>query len=196
MSRRSAPSVLPHCFSCESPGREKPGSQDRRCLTPTDSHIDQFCPRQAVFREEGESDDALRRSHLLLAKENNPTSRIPRAASSATLNTDFPLRAKRAAQSMKERSARAQRAAERGVEDAARGMRPATRGAPAPGLQRQNPQMLEKDLAADQYEHNAAHDGRALLVARAESVPHGNADHGEHKRRHADDHHRPNDVHA
>lgn len=64
------------------------------------------------------------------------------------------------------------------------------------GLEHHNPQVLEKNLAAYQDENDAARDCRALLVARAENMPHGDAHHGEGERRHADDRYRPDDVHA
>lgn len=63
-------------------------------------------------------------------------------------------------------------------------------------LERQNPQVFEKNLAADQDEHDAARDCRTLLVARAESVSHGDSPHGEDERRHADNHDCANDVHT
>ena len=64
------------------------------------------------------------------------------------------------------------------------------------GLEHHNPQVLEKNLAAYQDENDAARDCRTLLVARTESVPHGDSHHREGERRHADDRYRPDDVRA
>lgn len=64
------------------------------------------------------------------------------------------------------------------------------------GLEHHNPQVLEENLEADQDEHDATHNGRTLFVARAESMPHDDAHHGEDERRHADDRYRGYDVHA
>lgn len=64
------------------------------------------------------------------------------------------------------------------------------------GLEHHNSQVLEKNLAAYQDENDAARDCRTLLVARTESVPHGDSHHREGERRHADDRYRNYDVHA
>lgn len=64
------------------------------------------------------------------------------------------------------------------------------------GLEHHNPQVLEENLATYQDENDAARDCRTLLVARTESVPHGDSHHREGERRHADDRYRNYDVHA
>ena len=64
------------------------------------------------------------------------------------------------------------------------------------GLEHHNPQVLEENLEADQDEHDATHNGRTLLVTRAENMSHGDSHHREGERRHADDRYRNYDVHA
>ena len=61
---------------------------------------------------------------------------------------------------------------------------------PAPYLRTlkdENPQVLEQHLEADKNQNDAADDGRGLLVARTEEVPHGNARERQNKRDDADE---------
>ena len=61
-------------------------------------------------------------------------------------------------------------------------------------LQHQNPQMLKQNLEADEDEHNAAHDGGGLFVARAKDAANRHAGNGEDEGRDAYERHGGNDV--
>ena len=61
-------------------------------------------------------------------------------------------------------------------------------------LQRQNPQMLQQNLEADEDEHDATHDGGGLFVARAKGVADRYAGNGEDKGRDANERHGGNDI--
>ncbi len=61
-------------------------------------------------------------------------------------------------------------------------------------LQHQNPQVLQQNLEADEDEHDAAHDGGGLFVARAEGVADRHTGDGEDEGRDTDKRHGGDDV--